>query len=68
MLLRSFAGICNALLHVIAVACAAVSVYLFFGPSTELVMVALIALGAAVAFEVIAAVVSEDRTAHTQLR
>ena len=61
---RLFGRICNALLHLIAVGCAAASIYFFFGPTIELIMVALIMLGAAVAFEVIAAVVSEDRTAH----
>ncbi len=65
MLLKSFSGICNVLLHAVALGCAAASVYFFLGPTIELVMVALIMLGAAVAFEVIAAVVSDDRTAHT---
>ena len=60
-----FGKICNALLHAVAVGCATASVYFFFGPSIELIMAALIMLGAAVAFEVIAAVVSDDRTAHT---
>ncbi|MEO8442354.1 MAG: hypothetical protein ABI547_07690 [Betaproteobacteria bacterium] len=62
---KLFGQIFNALLHLIAVGFAAASLYFFFGPTIELIMVALIMLGAAVAFEVIAAVVSEDRTAHT---
>jgi hypothetical protein len=61
---KLFGRICNALLHALALGCAAASVYFFLGPTIELVMVALIMLGAAVAFEVIAAIVSEDRTAH----
>jgi hypothetical protein len=62
---KLFGQICNALLHAIALGCAAASLYFFFGPTIELIMAALIMLGAAVAFEVIAAVVSEDRTAHS---
>ena len=62
---KLFGQICNALLHTVALGCAAASLYFFFGPTIELIMVALIMLGAAVAFEVIAAVVSDDRTAHT---
>ena len=65
MLIKSFGQVCNALLHAVALGCAAVSVYFFLGPTIELVMVALIMLGVAIAFEVIAAVISEDRTAHT---
>jgi hypothetical protein len=61
---KLFGQICNALLHAIALGCAGASLYFFFGPTIELIMVALIMLGAAVAFEVIAALVSEDRTAH----
>lgn len=62
---RLFSRICNALLHAAAAGCAAASIYFFFGPAIELIMAALIMLGAAVAFEVIAAVVSDDQPAHT---
>ena len=58
-------GIRNALLHAVALGCAAVSMYFLLGPNIELVMIALIMLGAAIAFEVIAAIVNEGRTANT---
>ena len=63
-MLKSFPGLCSALLHATALICGAVSVYFIFGPAIELVMRALIMLGAAVAFEVIAAIVAESRFAH----
>lgn len=64
MVLKSFGGICQALLHLIALAFAFASVYFFFGPQIELIMIALMTFGAAVAFEVIAAVVADFMTGH----
>ena len=64
MMLESFSKLCQACLHLVALGCALASVYFFFGPRIELIMVALLALGAAVAFEVIAAVVAEFMRGH----
>jgi phage shock protein PspC (stress-responsive transcriptional regulator) len=63
MMLKSLSGLCSAL-HAIAWVCGALSVYFFFGPAIERVMVALIMLGAAVVFEVIAAIANEHSVAH----
>lgn len=59
MMLASFNKVCQAVLHLTAIGCALASVYFFFGPHIELIMIALLSLGAAVAFEVIAAVVAD---------
>jgi hypothetical protein len=64
-MVKIWSGIGKALLHSIALGFGAVSMYFLLGPNIELVMIALIMLGAAIAFEVIAAIVSEDRRAHT---
>ena len=64
MMLKSLPGVCSTLLHVLALVSGALSIYFFFGPAIELIMVALIMLGAAAAFEVIAAIVGEGRVAH----
>ena len=65
MLLKSFGGICCALIHAVAVGCAAISLYFFLDSSIERVLVALFMLGLAIALEVIAAVVSDGTTART---
>ena len=64
MMLKSLSGLCVGLLHAVAFVCGVLSVYFFFGPAIELIMLALLTLGAAAAFEVIAAIVGEDRVAH----
>lgn len=64
MVFRSLSGICQALLHLIALAFAFASIYFFFGPQIELIMIALMTFGAAVAFEVIAAIVGDFTTGH----
>jgi hypothetical protein len=65
MLLKSFSGTCCTLVHAIAAISAAVSLYFFLGSSIELIFGALIMLGVAIAFEVIAVLVSDGPTAHT---
>jgi hypothetical protein len=65
MLLKSLNGVCCALIHAGALGCAAAGLYFFLGSSVELVLVALIMLGAAIALEVIAELVSDDTMAPT---
>ena len=64
MMLKSLPKLCPALLHALALVCGALSVYFFFGPAIELIMIAVVTLAAAAAFEVIAAIVGEDPVAH----
>ena len=65
MLPKSFSGICYASIHTAALGCAVISVYLFLGSSVEQVAGAIVMLGAAIALEVIAAVVGDGPAAHT---
>ena len=65
MLLKSCSGICCALIHAVAVGCAAISLYFFLGSSIERILGALLMLGVAIALEVIAAIVSDSTTAQT---
>ena len=65
MLPKSFSGICCTLIHAAALGCAGISAYFFLTSSIEHVPSALVMLGAALAFEVIAAVVDNGTTAHT---
>ena len=65
MLPKSVSGICYSCIHAAALACAGVSVFLFLGSSIEQVAGAMVMLGAAIALEVIVAVVSDGPTAHT---
>jgi len=64
MVLNSFNGVCCTLVHAVAFAAAAWSVYLFLGTSFENVLSAFVLLGVALALEAVAAVVGRDRTAH----
>ncbi len=63
MVLKSFNGVCCTLVHAVAFAAAAWSVYLFLGTSFENVLSAFVLLGVALALEAVAAVVGRDRTA-----
>ena len=65
MMLKSSSGLCAALLHAVAAVCGVLSAWFFFGSAVELILIALIMLAAAAAFEVIAAIVGEDRAAHS---
>ena len=65
MLPKSFSGICCASIHAAALSCAVISVYFFLGSSVEQVAGAILMLGAAIALEVIAAVVGGGPAAHT---
>ena len=58
MKFNSFDGVCCALVHAVAFVCAACSVYLFLGTSFENVLVAFELLGAFLALEAVAAVIS----------
>ena len=64
MILKSFNGACCTIVHVVAFAAAAWSIYLFLGTSFENVLTAFVLLGAALALEAVAAVVGRDKAAH----
>jgi hypothetical protein len=59
----SFNKFCCALVHTCAGLCAACSVYLFVTASIDYVLIALVLFGAAVGFEVVAAVIGTDGSA-----
>jgi hypothetical protein len=63
MLPKSFGGICCASIYAAALGCAVISVYFFLGLSIEQVAGAIVMLGAAIALEVIAAVVGDGPAA-----
>jgi hypothetical protein len=63
MALKSFNGVCCTVVHVVAFAAAACSVYLFLGTSFENVLTAFVLFGLALALEAVAAVVGRDKTA-----
>lgn len=64
MVLKSFNGVCCVLVHTVAFAAAAWSVYLFLGTSFENVLTAFELLGVALALEAVAAVIGRDKAAH----
>jgi hypothetical protein len=64
MVLKSFNGVCCTLVHLVAFAAAAWSVYLFLGTSFENVLSALVLFGVALALEAVAAIVGRDTHAH----
>lgn len=64
MALKSFSGICCALVHTVAFGCALASIYFFLGTSFEYVLIAFVLFGVALALETVAAVIGRDRAAH----
>ncbi len=62
-MLISFNGVCCKLIHVVALAAAVWSTYLFLGTSFENVLTAFELLGVAFALEAVAAVVGRDKDA-----
>lgn len=65
MVLKSFSGVCCALVHTVALVAAAASIYFFLGSSFEYVLLAFVLFGVALALEAIAAVVGRDKTVHS---
>jgi hypothetical protein len=65
MVLKSFSGVCCALVHTVAFVAAAASIYFFLGSSFEYVLLAFVLFGVALALEAIAAVVGRDKTVHS---
>jgi hypothetical protein len=65
MMLKSLSGLCMALLHAVALGCGVLSTYFFFGSAVDVILIAVIMLGAAAAFEVIAAIVGDNWAAHS---